>query len=233
MKNTGWREKIRDLGRNPAAIPRVQACAGGHKSVGGRLSSAGLGGSPCRSAEGERVVRPGLLRRPPTDLCPPAQAWTRGIAAGLRPRSRIGRCAAPGTGFGRGPTLKGGVRIGTSGGELAPCSGGGTWCLLAAELHTTRRRGAYRGCPVRGPLWVRPPGGRTIGAPVLEAQGPTDANDGTLYAQGGPRRALIVLCEAGQCGIALRHPPSTARVGGQVPLFPGAGPPWLTEPVPI
>ncbi|KAJ1083215.1 hypothetical protein NDU88_003375 [Pleurodeles waltl] len=90
-----------------------------------------------------------------------------------------------------------------------------------------RRRGAYRGCPVRGPLWVRPPGGRTIRAPVLEAQGPTDADDGTLYAQGGPRRALIVLCEAGQCGIALRHPPSTARVGGQVPLFPGAGPPLV------
>ncbi|KAJ1131072.1 hypothetical protein NDU88_009415 [Pleurodeles waltl] len=83
------------------------------------------------------------------------------------------------------------------------------------------------------PLWVHPPGGRTIGAPVLEAQGPADADDGTLYAQDGPRRALIVLCEAGQCGIALRHPPSTARVGGQVPLFPGAGPPWLTEPVPI
>ncbi|KAJ1145179.1 hypothetical protein NDU88_011470 [Pleurodeles waltl] len=91
----------------------------------------------------------------------------------------------------------------------------------------TQRRGAPRGCPVRSPLWVHPPGERTIGAPVPAAREPPDADDGTPYAQGDPGRALIVLCGAGQCGIALRNPPSSTRVGGQVPLFPGAEPPLV------
>ncbi|KAJ1179522.1 hypothetical protein NDU88_004756 [Pleurodeles waltl] len=100
---------------------------------------------------------------------------------------------------------------------------GASWLRDCIQRGDAETRGPP-GCPVRSLLWVRPPGERTIGAPVPAAREPPDADDGTPYAQGDPGRALIVLCWAGQCGIALRHPPSSTRVGGQVPLFPGAEP---------
>ncbi|KAJ1136302.1 hypothetical protein NDU88_002719 [Pleurodeles waltl] len=117
-----------------------------------------------------------------------------------------------------------GVRIGASAGELAPCSRGGTWCLLTAELHTTRRWGARFGyAPLGDAQSVRR---------CWKPRGPRMPMTG-LYAQGGPRRALVVLCEAGQCGISLATRHRLPELGARYLCSRVRGPPWLTEPVPI
>ncbi|KAJ1083214.1 hypothetical protein NDU88_003374 [Pleurodeles waltl] len=68
---------IRDLGRNPAVIPRVQARAGAHKSVGGRPSSPGRTSrspSALRHGEPPSPARHGPARRQGRGLSPQSRA---------------------------------------------------------------------------------------------------------------------------------------------------------------
>ncbi|KAJ1144829.1 hypothetical protein NDU88_011123 [Pleurodeles waltl] len=126
----------------PGADPRVTGAVRGCEEAAARRAGprrAVPGGFPCWCIAGERPTRPerlecgcgpgGGLRRTRAPRCGPGPTW---FAAGLRPRPRIERCAAPGAGLECGPTLGGGggCRLerllgALAGGGSGFCSGGG------------------------------------------------------------------------------------------------------------